>query len=80
MSIRHHAACRLLIALLFLTSAAPTVSAAQDDWDLGLRTGLYTDGEDPFVGFEALARIRDTRFMGRFVWSAWPAASRSVSM
>jgi hypothetical protein len=53
---------RLLLAPALLCAlTAPPVAA--DDWDLGVRTGLYTDVEEAFLGFEALTRIGDTDFI-----------------
>ncbi|HVS15676.1 MAG TPA: hypothetical protein VMV46_17265 [Thermoanaerobaculia bacterium] len=52
---------RLLIAAALLC-ALTAVPAAANDWDLGLRTGLYTDIEEAFLGFEALTRVADTDF------------------
>jgi hypothetical protein len=54
-----HLASSVVTFLGFLLLCGPARSA---DWDLGLRTGLYTDIEEAFVGVEGLGRIGSTDF------------------
>lgn len=54
----------LLLAAL-LTAFFPVLvalPAQADDFDLGLRGGVYTDQSDAFVGAEVLTRIGSTRW------------------
>ncbi|HUP24726.1 MAG TPA: hypothetical protein VNB06_17540 [Thermoanaerobaculia bacterium] len=47
-------------AFLLLSFSAPV---GAQGWDFGVRTGIYTDIEEPFLGVEALHQIRRTPWM-----------------
>lgn len=62
-STKHNRPLAALIgALLTLALLAFDSPARASAWDLGLRTGLYSDIEEAFVGVEGLTRIADTDF------------------
>lgn len=48
---------------LMFALASHAGPADAQGWDFGVRTGLYTDVEEPFVGVEALHQIRNTPWM-----------------
>lgn len=52
---------RTIIALLPALALFPTAATAEG-WDLGLRTGVYTDADSGFLGIEALKRIGTSRY------------------
>lgn len=43
--------------LLLAATALLAPAASADDWDFGLRAGLYTEEPDPFIGVEALTQL-----------------------
>lgn len=66
------------VAILSLLAAAvllawPQPAAAQSDWDLGVRGGVYTGADAGFVGVEALGRIgRTSWYFNPNVEAAFP--------
>jgi len=52
----------LLISLILLAVAVALPSRARAQTDFGVRTGVYTDESDAFVGLELLSRMRGSQW------------------
>lgn len=52
----------LTITILLAFASMPAFAQFGSEWDFGVRTGLYIDTGDPFIGFEALTPITGNWF------------------
>lgn len=50
------------ITLTLLLFSTPAFAQFGEEWDFGVRTGMYIDVGDPFIGFEALTPIAGNFF------------------
>lgn len=52
----------LTITILLAFASMPAFAQFGSEWDYGLRTGLYIDTGDPFIGVEAITPITGNLF------------------